>query len=87
LNSLVYVANLAFAIYAMCPNKINDIPEDDDEEEESTPSESKEGQGVWEMHNMKTPTSARAIPFTPRTQAFHTLDRQLPLRSQQTRFA
>ncbi|KAM0440949.1 hypothetical protein ACHAPT_000252 [Fusarium lateritium] len=84
---VVYVANLVFAIYAMCPNKINDIPDDDDEEEESTPSEPKEAGGVWEMHNMKTPTSARGMPFTPRTQAFHTLDRQLPLRSQQARFA
>lgn len=80
------MANLVFCIYAMCPNKINDIS-DDDEEEESTPSEHKEGGGVWEMHNMKTPNGTRAMPFTPRTQAFHTLDRQLPLRSQQTRFA
>lgn len=76
--------SLALSIYALLPNKINDISEDDDEEEGSTTSEPKD-RGVWEMHNMKMPDS-RATPFTPRTQAFHTLDRQLPLRSQQNRY-
>ncbi|KAF5663099.1 succinate-semialdehyde dehydrogenase [Fusarium heterosporum] len=80
----IYLCNMACSIYAMLPNKINDIPDEDDEEEGSTTSEPKE-RGVWEMHNMKTP-SIRSMPYTPRTQAFHTLDRQLPLRSQQQRF-
>ncbi|KAM5355442.1 hypothetical protein ACJ41O_002088 [Fusarium nematophilum] len=83
---MIYVFNLAFAIYAMWPNKINDVRDDDEEEEGSTASDPKEG-GVWEMQGMKSPVSVRAMPYTPRTQAFHTLDRQLPLRSQQTRFA
>ncbi|KAJ4131112.1 hypothetical protein NW768_006653 [Fusarium equiseti] len=80
----VYLCNLGFSIYALLPNKINDVSEDDEEEEGSTTSEPKE-RGVWEMHNMKTP-DAQAMPYTPRTQAFHTLDRQLPLRAQQTRY-
>jgi hypothetical protein len=80
---MIYAFNLAFSIYAMLPNKINDVSDDDDEEDGSTTSEPKGG--VWEMHNMKTP-SIRAMPYTPRTQAFHTLDRQLPLRSQQNRY-
>ncbi|SPJ83942.1 uncharacterized protein FTOL_10458 [Fusarium torulosum] len=80
----LYLCNLGCCIYAMLPNKINDISDEDEEEEGSTTSEPKE-RGVWEMHNMKTP-SIRSMPYTPRTQAFHTLDRQLPLRSQQQRF-
>jgi hypothetical protein len=82
--SALYLCNLGCCIYAMFPNKINDISDEDEEEEGSTTSEPKE-RGVWEMHNMKTP-SIRSMPYTPRTQAFHTLDRQLPLRSQQQRF-
>ncbi|KAH7256666.1 hypothetical protein BKA59DRAFT_507580 [Fusarium tricinctum] len=80
----LYLCNLGCCIYAMLPNKINDISDEDEEEEGSTTSEPKD-RGVWEMHNMKTP-SIRSMPYTPRTQAFHTLDRQLPLRSQQQRF-
>lgn len=79
----IYLCNLGFSVYAMLPNKINDVSDDDDDEDGSTTSEPKGG--VWEMHNMKTP-SIRAMPYTPRTQAFHTLDRQLPLRSQQNRY-
>lgn len=82
--SALYLCNLGCCIYAMLPNKINDISDEDEEEEGSTTSEPKD-RGVWEMHNMKTP-SIRSMPYTPRTQAFHTLDRQLPLRSQQQRF-
>ncbi|CAM1504332.1 Fc.00g019230.m01.CDS01 [Cosmosporella sp. VM-42] len=82
----IYLLNLCFAIYAMWPNKINDIHDDDDDYEVgSNNSDPKEGRN-WEMHSMKSPMSARAMPYTPRTQAFHTLDRQLPLRSQQARF-
>lgn len=68
----------------MKPNKINDINEDDDDDV-STSSEPKEG-GMWEMHSMKGPLSPRVMPYTPRTQAFHTLDRQLPLRQHQNRY-
>lgn len=81
----VYLFNLGFAAYAMVPNKMNDVSDEDEDEIQSTHSEPKEG-GGWEMHNMKGPLSPRMTPYTPRTQAFHTLDRQLPLRSQQARF-
>ncbi len=33
----------------------------------------------WEMKNVPKPAS---VPYTPRTLAFNTLDRQLPLRAQ-----
>lgn len=52
----------------MWPNPELDIPEDDDEDDHVRSKEEVEMQ----------PTS---VPFTPRTQAFHTLDRKLPLRS------
>ncbi|KAF7558969.1 hypothetical protein G7046_g5186 [Stylonectria norvegica] len=78
----LYLLNLGFSAYAMWPNKIQDIPDSDDDDDYSPASEPKERQN-WEMHSMKSPMSARAMPYTPRTQAFHTLDRQLPLRSQQ----
>lgn len=80
----IYLCNLGFSIYAMLPNKINDVSDDDDDDEDGSTTSEPKG-GVWEMHNMKTP-SIRAMPYTPRTQAFHTLDRQLPLRSQQNRY-
>ncbi|KAF7546607.1 hypothetical protein G7Z17_g8316 [Cylindrodendrum hubeiense] len=79
---IVYLLNLTFAIWAMLPNKVNDIVKDEDDE--FTVSEPKESHN-WEMQSMKSPMGYQP-PFTPRTQAFHTLDRQLPLRNQPARF-
>lgn len=80
-RSVVYVLNLGFALYAMWPNPLNDIDVDEDDRD-STNSDPKE-RGTWEMQSMKSPVSVRESPFTPRTQAFRTLDRQLPLRQHQ----
>lgn len=77
--SVVYLVNLGVAAHAMWPNKENEVA--DDEDRDST-AEYKE-RGAWEMHNWKSPAVAHESPFTPRTQAFHTLNRQLPLREQQ----
>ncbi|PHH59485.1 hypothetical protein CDD81_3152 [Ophiocordyceps australis] len=80
---LVYLINLGLALHAMWPNKENDVSADDDEN--SIMSDAKDGNN-WELQGMRSPghgsagASAGAMPFTPRTQAFHTLDRQLPLR-------
>lgn len=82
LSSMVYVINLAFAIWAMWPNKkLNDVDENDND---SLAEPEPKGQLRMEMQSigMKSPTSMRSTPFTPRTQAFNTLDRQLPLRQQ-----
>lgn len=47
--------------------------DDDDDDEFSVPGQERKGSGASvEM----TPSQ---MPFTPRTQAFHTLDRKLPL--------
>ncbi|GJN70396.1 hypothetical protein VFPFJ_09129 [Purpureocillium lilacinum] len=78
---VLYLINLGFALHAMWPNKVNDIVEDDEDQASATSADFKE-RGNWEMYGMKSPASAYASPFTPRTQAFHTLDRQLPLRQQ-----
>ncbi|RCI13221.1 hypothetical protein L249_0286 [Ophiocordyceps polyrhachis-furcata BCC 54312] len=72
--STVYLINLAIALHATWPNRENDVSNEDDEDVATLDSTER---GTWEMHSMKAPAST---PYTPRTQAFYTLDRQLPLR-------
>lgn len=68
----IYLICLGIAIWSMIPDKrIDQIMEEEDEEEFS------KAHKQWEMQ----PQTPREVPFTPRTQAFHTLDRKLPLRS------
>ncbi|PHH90146.1 hypothetical protein CDD83_4393 [Cordyceps sp. RAO-2017] len=81
---VVYLVNLAYALHAMWPNKENEVS--DEEDGSSATSDPKE-RSTWEMHSMKSPISVHAMPYTPRTQAFHTLDRQLPLRQPDRRLA
>jgi len=59
----------------MLPNKELDMVDSDDEDDNGSTRTGKERE--WEMQPPMTP---RGVPFTPRTQAFHTLDRKLPLR-------
>jgi hypothetical protein len=40
----------------------------------------------WEMKRVLPTQATPATPYTPRTLAFNTLDRQLPLRAQQANF-
>lgn len=82
--SVLYLLNLGFAAWAMWPDPIND--EGDEDEDDDVPMTQPTRETNWEMQGMKSPMSARMTPYTPRTQAFHTLDRQLPLRQQATRF-
>lgn len=59
----------------MWPNKRYDKTDDDEEGSQPSPVNDKD----LELQ----PTSPRMVPYTPytpRTQAFHTLDRKLPLR-------
>jgi hypothetical protein len=72
----LYTAQFGFAVWAMLPNKELDMYETDDDEEYGVPAQKDKGVAV-EMH--PTPPNQQ-VPFTPRTQAFHTLDRKLPLR-------
>lgn len=71
----MYLAQLGFAIWAMIPNKELDLYESDEDDEFSVPSQ-KKGDSV----QMQPTPPPQQVPFTPRTQAFHTLDRKLPLR-------
>jgi len=71
----LYVVNLGFGIYSMWPNKnMADLLDDDDDDNGKTSGATDK---QWEMQ----PQTPRGTPFTPRTTAFQTLDRKLPLRS------
>jgi len=72
----IYVANLCLSVWAMWPNKELDKVEDEDDEPKKSPKSDK----GWEMQP-QTPRSPLRVPYTPRTQAFQTLDRKLPLQS------
>lgn len=83
----IYLVNLGFSGFALWPNKALDVVEDDESEDDVPAASSKQ----WEMQPraMRSPRTPRnpgnmmmsggaggmASPFTPRTQAFHTLDR------------
>jgi hypothetical protein len=54
------------------------------EEEMSSPSSPENTrEKLWELRNMQQPAPTFQ-PYTPRTLAFNTLDRQLPLREKET---
>ncbi|KAI0473666.1 hypothetical protein GGR56DRAFT_648494 [Xylariaceae sp. FL0804] len=73
----VVLVNLGLNIWAMIPNE-ND-KRDDDSDEEASPSSLKKGR-EWEMQSIPPTPRTGTVPFTPRTQAFNTLERRLPLR-------
>ncbi|KAH7320172.1 hypothetical protein B0I35DRAFT_408876 [Stachybotrys elegans] len=75
---VVYLLNLGFAAYAMKPNKDNDLMTDEDDDDYVPPGK--------ETSNLEMQGMAGAMPFTPRTQAFHTLNRDLPLRQDAQRY-
>lgn len=72
----------------MVPNKDDKRPRDvdSDEESQSPASLKRRSNNRWEMSNFaRTPRTPRqTMPFTPRTMAFNTLDRKVPLLSEQS---
>ncbi len=62
----------------MLPNKQLDM-EDDSDDDEYGHAANRKDKGVVSVEMQPTPPNQQ-MPFTPRTQAFHTLDRKLPLR-------
>ncbi|KAH6609341.1 hypothetical protein Trco_002687 [Trichoderma cornu-damae] len=74
-----YLLVLGFSLYSMWPNHLNDLDTDEDEDEEGPDAEGAMG---MEMGGLKTPMASGSMPFTPRTHAFHILDRKLPLRQE-----
>ncbi|KAI0882170.1 uncharacterized protein GGS22DRAFT_48614 [Annulohypoxylon maeteangense] len=78
----IYAINLGLNIWALLPNE-DDRKEviDDDNESTSSPAALKGG-SQWEMHGIPQTPRTGTVPFTPRTMAFNTLERKLPLRNQ-----
>lgn len=76
----IYLVNLGLTIWALIPNEDDKKtkPYDDDDDDDYTPSKER----AWEMNPIPSTPRTGTMPFTPRTQAFNTLERKLPLRSQ-----
>lgn len=74
----IFLANLIFAIWSMIPTAAQRAADKVDVDE----MQMKGGKGPYTNVEMKS-VKANTVPYTPRTLAFNTLDRQLPLRSQQ----
>lgn len=79
-----FLFNLGLAIWSIIPSKEEREARRTEIEErrlEVSPVSEVSGEKAWEMRNVpRTPSSLRQ-PFTPRTLAFNTLDRKLPLRA------
>lgn len=76
----VYLVGLGLSVWSMIPSD-NDHILDDDEESMFEAKQNEKEEKEWEMNGLQRPPPASAQPFTPRTLAFKTLDRNLPLRS------
>lgn len=76
----IYLVNIGLTVWALLPNPANDIVDDEDDDD-SSPTALKKG-GNWQMHSIPPTPRTGTIPFTPRTMAFNTLERKLPLRNQ-----
>jgi len=87
LMMVVFLTNLILAIWSLIPTAAdraaNRLDLDDMQYGKSSkhsPVSDNNSERDWEM---KARCKTQATPYTPRTLAFNTLDRQLPLRSQQ----
>jgi len=74
----IFFFNMLLGIYSLIPSKAEREASklDLDDMQKSSPISDGSGKD-WEMQGLRT---GPKTPFTPRTLAFHTLDRQLPLR-------
>ncbi|KAK4144764.1 uncharacterized protein C8A04DRAFT_36333 [Dichotomopilus funicola] len=75
---VLYLCQTGFAVWAMIPNKELDMYDSDDEDNDYRKPAARD-KGVT-VQMQPTPPNEQ-MPFTPRTQAFHTLERKLPLRA------
>ncbi|EHA54324.1 hypothetical protein MGG_01229 [Pyricularia oryzae 70-15] len=75
----IYVINLGWSIFNMIPTKHDKTHDEDEDGEEYASSDSPTEVKTWEMQPQTA--GPGGVPFTPRTQAFHTLDRKLPFRA------
>lgn len=77
-HRFLYLCQTGFAIWAMIPNKELDMYDSDNEDDDYRKPAARD-KGVT-VQMQPTPPNEQ-LPFTPRTQAFHTLERKLPLRN------
>ncbi|KAF4632566.1 hypothetical protein G7Y89_g5564 [Cudoniella acicularis] len=79
---LVFFANFALGVWSMIPSAAQRAADrmeiDDMQSEAKMTGAGNESDSNLEMKHVQ---KAAAVPYTPRTLAFHTLDRKLPLRS------
>jgi hypothetical protein len=66
----------------MLPTEADKRGKDVDSDEESHSPSSLKRTEKFEMHGIPQTPRTTTVPYTPRTMAFNTLDRKLPLRSQ-----
>lgn len=86
--SAVFLANTALAIYSLIPTAAqraaSKVQYDEDQVSKDSPtSDHSVRNRQWEMKSVPSVRATPVVPYTPRTLAFNTLDRQLPLRAQQ----
>lgn len=76
--SAIFAGNLALGIWSMIPSAAERAADKMDiDDMQDSPG------GYSDKVEMKNVSRAQTVPYTPRTLAFNTLDRQLPLRSHQ----
>jgi len=82
---VVFLANLILGILSLIPTKAQrEARKVELDEFNESPSSDHSGEKLWEMKSVPGVASSVKQPFTPRTLAFNTLDRQLPLREKTT---
>ncbi|KAI2638369.1 hypothetical protein GGS21DRAFT_435528 [Xylaria nigripes] len=84
---IVTLVNLGLNIWALVPNERDKREWDSDDEaadDDDVFDHNNKNGSSWEMQSMPANTPrANLLPYTPRTMAFHTLDRKMPPQTQQ----
>jgi len=82
--AFIFFLNFLLGIWSLWPTAsqraAHKVEVDDMQMTKDSPVSDRSNDRVWEMKNVP---KTQPTPFTPRTLAFNTLDRQLPLRAQQ----
>lgn len=79
MRSAIILANLGLTIWALLPSEADKTSVSEDSDSDSSPTRLK-GKETWEMRGIPPTPRTANVPYTPRTMAFNTLERKLPLR-------
>lgn len=84
----LFLTSLVLAIWSLIPSAAqraaSKVEYDEDQVSKDSPtSDHSDRNRTWEMKSVPSARATPVVPYTPRTLAFNTLDRQLPLRAQQ----